>query len=97
MFTLKLEILPTPQRELWKELEQTPKKFVLYGGTSLALRLGHRSSEDFDFFSNETFAPGILQKSVPYLKGAEVIQSEQYSHCPCGSERACEGLILRRT
>ena len=77
MFTLKLEILPTPQRELWKELEQTPKKFVLYGGTSLALRLGHHSSEGFDFFSNETFAPGILQKSVPYLKGAEVIQSER--------------------
>ncbi|WP_373321508.1 nucleotidyl transferase AbiEii/AbiGii toxin family protein [Rivihabitans pingtungensis] len=26
--------------------------FVLYGGTAIALRLGHRESVDFDFFSD---------------------------------------------
>jgi hypothetical protein len=48
----KLEILSPPQRRLWSELKETPQEFVFYGGTALALRLGHRTSEDFDFFSN---------------------------------------------
>jgi len=50
-FSPELNILPTSQRALWKELKATPKHFVLYGGTALALRLGHRISEDFDCFA----------------------------------------------
>jgi hypothetical protein len=44
-----LESLPEPQQRLWPELKDTPKTFVLYGGTAIALYLGHRQSEDFDF------------------------------------------------
>ena len=76
MFTPKLEILPHAQRRLWDELRQTPEEFVLYRGTALALRLGHRHSEDFDFSSNNKFAPDVLRKRVPYLQDAEVSQSE---------------------
>jgi hypothetical protein len=76
MLTPKLEILPHAQRRLWDELRQTPEEFVLYGGTALALRLGHRQSEDFDFFSNVSFAPNSLRKRVQYVQGAEVSQSE---------------------
>jgi hypothetical protein len=76
MFTPKLEILPPAQRTLWNELKDTPKHFVLYGGTALALRLGHRSSDDFDFFSNHSFIPDVLQKAIPYLHDAEMNQSE---------------------
>jgi Nucleotidyl transferase AbiEii toxin, Type IV TA system len=76
MFTPKLEILPPSQRTLWNELGQTPRDFVLYGGTALALRLGHRRSEDFDFFSNNTFTPERLRSTIPYLQGAEVSQFE---------------------
>src|SRR5208337_4967115 len=76
MFTPKLEILPFAQRRLWDELEHTPKEFVLYGGTALALRLGHRSSEDFDFFSNHSFSPDFLRKTIPYLHDAEMSQFE---------------------
>jgi len=76
MFTPKLEILPFAQRRLWDELKHTPKKFVLYGGTALALRLAHRSSEDFDFFSNYSFAPDFLRKEIPYLHDAEMSQFE---------------------
>ena len=76
MFTPKLEILPFAQRRLWDELKHTPKEFVLYGGTALALRLGHRSSEDFDFFSNYSFAPDLLRKAIPYLHDAEMSQFE---------------------
>jgi len=76
MFTPKLEILPPAQRRLWDELRHTPKHFVLYGGTALALRLAHRSSEDFDFFSNHSFAPELLRNAVPYLHDAEMSQFE---------------------
>lgn len=76
MFTPKLEIFPPAQRRLWDELEQTPREFVLYGGTALALRLGHRHSEDFDFFSNASFVPDSLRGRIPYLQDAEVTQIE---------------------
>ena len=76
MFTPELEILPPAQRRLWDELRHTPKHFVLYGGTALALRLAHRSSEDFDFFSNSSFAPESLRKGIPYLQDAEMSQFE---------------------
>ena len=76
MFTPKLGILPVPQRSLWDELRQTPPEFVLYGGTALALRLGHRHSEDFGFFSNRSFVPESLHKRIPYLEGAEISQIE---------------------
>jgi len=76
MFTFKLEILPFAQRKLWNELNGTPKEFVLYGGTALALRLGHRSSRDFDFFSNQSFAPEVLRKAIPHLQDAEMVQFE---------------------
>jgi len=74
MFSANLGILPEPQRRLWAELRDTPKTFVLYGGTALALRLGHRQSEGFDFFPNRPFQPTSLRESVPYLKDAEMTQ-----------------------
>ena len=45
----RLDILPESQRRLWPELDAVPEEFVRYGGTALALQLGHRVSEDFDF------------------------------------------------
>ncbi len=50
-----LEILPESQRNLWPHLGQIPGRFVLYGGTAIALRFGHRQSIDFDFFSTQKF------------------------------------------
>ena len=73
-FVPRLDSLPTAQRRLWPELGATPEHFTLYGGTALALRLGHRISVDFDFFSTQPFDPDELAQSVPYLKGAERVQ-----------------------
>jgi len=73
----KLEILSPPQRRLWSELEETPQEFVFYGGTALALRLGHRTSEDFDFFPNRPFLPDALRKTIGYLQDAEMRQFEE--------------------
>jgi hypothetical protein len=69
-----LNTLPAPQRALWLELGATPDAFTLYGGTALVLRLGHRTSIDFDFFSNASFDPDQLAPRVPYLRDAERIQ-----------------------
>jgi hypothetical protein len=74
-FAPALDVLPTPQRRLWAELADTPRGFVLYGGTAIALRLRHRQSLDFDFFSSEPFAPDTLLREVPYLRGATPLQS----------------------
>jgi len=71
MFQPCLEILPRAQRVLWDELRHTPEHFTLYGGTALALRLGHRESVDFDFFSPEPFEADRIIKEIHYLDGAE--------------------------
>lgn len=51
-----LKILPESQRNLWLRLGTIPRHFVLYGGTAVVLRFGHRQSIDFDFFSSEPFS-----------------------------------------
>ena len=48
-----MHILPPAQKRLWPELGMARKLgFTLYGGTAIALRLGHRDSVEFDFFSD---------------------------------------------
>ena len=47
---------------------------MLYGGTALALRLGHRQSEDFDLFADAPVNPEELLATLPFLKGATVRQ-----------------------
>lgn len=72
---LHLSILPESQKNLWKELDQVPADFVLYGGTALALRLGHRISVDFDFFTASAFHPDELMEGMPFTRGSEILQS----------------------
>jgi hypothetical protein len=73
--TFRLDILPEPQRLLWDELGQVGPEFVLYGGTAIALRLGHRQSMDFDLFSTSSFSPRELRRRIGFLKGAAEQQS----------------------
>ena len=58
----------------WPELCAIPKDFVLYGGTALALHLGHRESADFDFFGGRNFDVRALETGIPFLAGAKIIQ-----------------------
>ena len=60
---------------LWNELAATPDSFTLYGGTAIALQLGHRFSIDFDFFSPMPFRPFDLMAEISYLDGGIVRQS----------------------
>ncbi len=75
-FEPKLGMLPPPQRQLWDGLKAVPQEFVLYGGTALALQLGHRTSVDFDFFGNHAFDPLRLAAALPFLSGATITQQE---------------------
>jgi hypothetical protein len=61
-----MEILPIAQQAVWSSLASVRKAgFVLYGDTAIALRLGHRQSVDFDFFSDQTLDKWRLQWWIP--------------------------------
>ena len=75
-FSPRLDILPEPQRRVWSELCEVPAQFVLYGGTAIALHLGHRASVDFDFFGDRPLDSTDLLLDIPFLVGAKVIQRE---------------------
>jgi hypothetical protein len=77
--SLHLDILPPAQRRLWNELSALPPDFVLYGGTAIALQLGHRQSVDFDFFSNLPLDANSLDLALPFLDGATITQREPSS------------------
>lgn len=72
----RLDTLPAPQRALWQELAVVPRGFVLYGGTALALRLGHRVSVDFDFFAHDELDHAELD-AVPFLAGAVTLDTSR--------------------
>jgi len=73
-FIPRLDILPAAQRLLWDELIGVPPDFTLYGGTAVALHLGHRNSVDFDFFTMRAFNPAELYRDVPFLQDATIVQ-----------------------
>ena len=72
----RVDLLPTAQRALWPRLNAVPDDFMLYGGTALALRLGHRESVDFDFFSDRSFTPVELRAEIPLLSRIALAQAE---------------------
>lgn len=77
-FRPRLDILPAAQRILWPELRPVQDfGFVLYGGTAIALRLGHRQSVDFDFFSSRTVDRESLRTALPFLKTTTVRQDSR--------------------
>jgi hypothetical protein len=76
-FRAHLEILPEPQKRIWSELRSASDLgYVLYGGTAIALRLGHRVSIDFDFFSEKEMRKELLADALPFLATAPVLQDQ---------------------
>jgi hypothetical protein len=74
-FVPHFEIFPPSQQAVWLSLAPLRKTgFVLYGGTAVALRLGHRQSVDFDFFSDQPLDKSGLYNILPILATATVIQ-----------------------
>lgn len=74
-FHPRRDILPTPQKALWSQLAPTVRLgFVLYGGTAIALRLGHRASVDFDFFTDQPLEHRELHAAMPFLDSSTTLQ-----------------------
>ena len=64
------EILPKEQQEIYDNLKQvTELNFTLFGGTAIALQLGHRKSVDFDFFTPNDIKN--LKETLINLKGIQ--------------------------
>jgi hypothetical protein len=79
-FRPRLDILPPAQRQLWDQLQPARNLgFVLYGGTAIALRLGHRVSVDFDFFSDSSLDRNSIKVRFPFLGQASVLQDDRQS------------------
>ncbi len=53
-----------------------PLGMVLYGGTALALRLGHRKSVDFDFFTDRPLERLAINAAFPFLAGSTILQEQ---------------------
>jgi Nucleotidyl transferase AbiEii toxin, Type IV TA system len=71
----KFFTLPTAQREIWTSLAAAPQlNFVLYGGTAIALHLGHRESLDFDFFRSDPLDKDQIRSKFQFVRGAAVLQ-----------------------
>jgi hypothetical protein len=76
-FRAKTEILPEVQRQLWPELAPSARLgFVLYGGTAIALHLGHRQSVDFDFFTDKPLNKDEIKKAFSFYRNSTVIQDK---------------------
>ncbi|WP_426437332.1 nucleotidyl transferase AbiEii/AbiGii toxin family protein [Bradyrhizobium genosp. P] len=74
-FEPRLDILPAAQREIWPDLAPARKqKFVLYGGTAVALQLGHRESLDFDFFCTGRLDKDDLRAEFDFIDSAVILQ-----------------------
>ncbi|EQD72491.1 hypothetical protein B1A_05428 [mine drainage metagenome] len=51
--------------------------FTLYGGTAIALQLGHRQSADFDLFTDRYLNESKIFKKMSFLERAQVIQASE--------------------
>lgn len=77
-FDPQIAVLPSAQQELWPMLAPAPSlSFVLYGGTAVALHLGHRISVDFDFFKAEPLDKRKIENAFQFVKSASTIQEDE--------------------
>lgn len=68
---MHLAALTADGKKIFPRLSAFPK-FYLGGGTALALQIGHRVSEDFDFFSDKPIARNQLNLIEKTFKGITV-------------------------
>jgi hypothetical protein len=74
-FEPRLDILPQAQRAIWSALAPTVAfPFVLYGGTAIALRLAHRTSLDFDFFSARALRKQEIGQRFAFMRSAAIVE-----------------------
>ncbi len=76
-------VLPQHSLKLLDQLEALSDDalagWTLAGGTGLAFRFGHRSSEDLDFFRTDEFDARRLHVSLAQLGSYETLQEEPHT------------------
>ena len=86
---IHVDVLPPPQRAFWEDdLAAIPPGWVLYGGTAIALHLGHRQSRDFDFFSSDALDRNALRHCCRLIAEAKTLQDEPNTLTVTGSKAA---------
>ena len=84
------EVLPPDAHQTLTLLSAQPtlKSFYLAGGTALALRWGHRTSVDLDFFSSDVVNEEGLLSSLQQISGIKVIsRSPETLHLHIGATK----------
>lgn len=72
-----MEVLPPVQQWIWPMLQPAASfGLVLYGGTAVGLRLGHRKSVDFDFFTERSLDRKGMKAAFPFLAAATILQEQ---------------------
>ena len=70
-----LNILNPEQRKVFDKLSFLNRDFYLAGGTALALQIGHRTSLDFDFYSDRHFDASDLYDKLEEVFREHVSQT----------------------
>ncbi|MFZ5376526.1 MAG: nucleotidyl transferase AbiEii/AbiGii toxin family protein [Patescibacteria group bacterium] len=77
----KLNTLPTKTRAIFDKLTDSRLSllddFYLSGGTGLSLQLGHRQSEDLDFFCERDFSPELILSQLKELAEVSSVEIAQ--------------------
>jgi len=75
---MHLEALKSKQKKIFEKLSHFSDCYLV-GGTALALQLGHRVSEDFDFFRNKELDKSFISKVYKVFKGHNIKISFRHS------------------
>lgn len=74
------EALPVKTAQLLRQIEMANPKFLnnfyLSGGTALSIQLGHRESEDLDFFAAADFEPEKILMQLEKLGGLSDVEMD---------------------
>ena len=77
------KVLPKGSLDLLTRLDGIDESFlkgwVLAGGTGLALQLGHRVSEDFDFFRTDAFSIDAMHRVFREVGSYETLQEMEHT------------------
>ena len=77
------DFMDDDMRRLWRSMGPLPGKLRLYGGTALALYLGHRESVDFDFFTPAPDVRLATLSALPWLADAQLRGGEGVIEASC--------------
>ena len=95
-FAPHMETLPPAQKVVWPLLGPAARLgFALYGGTAIALHLGHRQSVDFDFRTDLPLDRDRLAREMPLIAGADVVQDERDAYTVVVAPEGFAGSVVK--